>query len=126
MESGQPHIFVDLLDAVGVRAGVVGEFDAGTAAEFLLFVVYMREVDGQIAGLGDGVVSGFPLVDGLAGAFRADDKNNLLIGGINLVDYSHHHFLRILAVYREAAHSAKKQRDREEESLIRSWRLIRF
>ena len=91
---GQMHVFIHLLDAVGVGAGVVGEFDAGTATEFLFLIIDMREVDGQIAGLCDGMVTGFPLVDSLACAFRTDDKDDFFVCAVHFVNDFHQHLLR--------------------------------
>ena len=114
------HIFVHLLDTVGVGAGVVGEGDGivGAGADYAGLVVEMGQVDAYAAGGGDCVITGFPFMDGFPGTLGADGEHAFGVRFLHFVDNAHHHGLRILAIHGEGPEMSQNRPQRPEERLF--------
>jgi len=109
---------VELLEAVGVGAGVVAELEAAVDADAFVAPINVGDINGDVSAAGDGVVARFPLVDSLAGPFGADRQMEGFVAGIHLVDNAEDGLLRAAAVNREAPHSAQQGSHREKEGLF--------
>ena len=106
MACSQVHLLINILNAAGIGICIIGELKLGSDGHFLALPVIVAQVYRYVCGLGNEVISGFPMAHRFASSLRSYCQMHYILF-LHLLEYGTDYRCRMLSIHRNAAHSTQ-------------------